>query len=162
MANEWRAVIAALANPEMRTVVALLTLGQDAEAYLAERAPSRRRHLVQGLRAAGLVADEDGRLVLREAVFGDLLRQDAVVRPTGVDRFLRDGRIVQYPSSAVDRAALLTHVAERVLDPGEVVDERTINERLAAFVDDVAVLRRSLVDHGLVERRADGSEYARA
>jgi hypothetical protein len=53
-------------------------------------------------------------------------------------------------------------VAGQALAPHEVVDERGMNERLAAFSDDTAVLRRYLVDIGIIERRRDGSEYALA
>jgi hypothetical protein len=158
MANEWRAVVAALANPEMRRVVALLTLEQDAEAYLAGLSPSRRRHIVDGLRAAGLIDDQ---LALRDQVFAQLLAASAPVKPTGVQRFLRDGRLLHYPSNAADRAELFAFIAEQVLAPGEVVDEPTMNERLIGFTEDVAALRRYLVDAALVERSADGSEYAR-
>ena len=42
----------------------------------------------------------------------------------------------------------------------EVLTEREVNERLLAHSDDVAVLRRYLVDYRLVERRSDGTEYA--
>ena len=159
MANEWRPVIAALANPEMREVVALLILGQDAESFLSERSPSRRRHIVEGLRTAGLV---DHGMRLRDEVFGELLRASAPVRPTGVERFLRDGRIDRYPSSAADRAELLAYVVERTLRADEVLTERDFTERLASLSDNPAALRRYLVDAGLVERRRDGSEYARA
>jgi hypothetical protein len=41
-----------------------------------------------------------------------------------------------------------------------VLSEKELNERLEPFSSDVAVLRRHLVDHGLVERTRSGSEYA--
>jgi hypothetical protein len=41
------------------------------------------------------------------------------------------------------------------------MSEQETNERLAAFTDDVAALRRFLVDGGLLERTPSGSEYAR-
>jgi len=50
----------------------------------------------------------------------------------------------------------------RALERSGLIDAETgaLRERLAAFSDDTAVLRRYLVDHGLAERRADGSQYA--
>ena len=47
-----------------------------------------------------------------------------------------------------------------MLKSGEVVSEREMNERLSVHSEDVAALRRYLVDAGLVERTATGSEYA--
>lgn len=55
---------------------------------------------------------------------------------------------------------LLQWVAVRVLAPGETVSEAVLNGRLRVLADDTALLRRYLVDAGLVERRQDGSEYA--
>jgi hypothetical protein len=112
---------------------------------------------VQTLARAGLLGG-DGRV--SGGVFRDLLAAAAPPRREGIDRFLVDGRIVQYPSNPAERQALLQRVAASVLEPGEVVDEAGINERLAAFHDDVAVLRRYLVDAHLVERTRSGTEYA--
>ncbi len=159
--NEWRRVIAALAHPDMRRVVALLALEQNPADYLSALAPSRRRHIVEGLLSAGLITEADGALALREAVFAELLAQNAPTKPTGVERFVRDGRIERYPSRAGERAELLRWAADRVLQPGESVTERTFTDRLAELTDDPAALRRYLVDAAIVERRPDGSEYAR-
>lgn len=155
--NGWRPVIAALANPDTRTAIGLLIVGGDVEEFLATKSPSRRRHIVGSLESAGLVTDD---LRLRQDVFAELLRRDPVRRATGIERFLRDGRIAQYPSNQEDREELLRWVAGRAIRPDEVIGERDMNERLAEFSDDTAVLRRYLVDFGIVERRRDGTEYA--
>lgn len=160
--NEWRRVIAALAHPDMRRVVALLALEQNPSDYLSTLAPSRRRHIVDGLHKAGLITEDAGALTLRDAVFAQLLAHNAPTTPAGVERYVRDGRIEQYPSRAHERTALLRWAADRVLQPGESVDERTVTDRLAALTDDPAALRRYLVDGALIERRPDGSQYARA
>ena len=39
--------------------------------------------------------------------------------------------------------------------------ERQVNERLLNYADDVVLLRRYLVDFGLLERTASGSSYRR-
>lgn len=86
-------------------------------------------------------------------------------RGAGVERFLdATGRIDRYPVKDADRLDLWRWVAERALPRGEVWTEKQINERLAALAPggDVAVLRRHLVDAGLLERTRSGSEYARA
>ncbi|MDT0180875.1 DUF2087 domain-containing protein [Microbacterium oleivorans] len=97
----------------------------------------------------------------RTAFARTLAETPAAPRPTGVERFLSpDGRLSGYPARAEERRRLLALIAGRILRPGEVVDEQTVNERLAAISDDVAVLRRYLVDHELVERTRSGTEYA--
>ncbi|MER7798430.1 DUF2087 domain-containing protein [Microbacterium sp. NPDC096154] len=160
---DWRPIIAALANPDSRQVIGLLILGEDPTPFLATRPPSRRRHIVDSLRRAGVIAEQDdGSLALVDTVFERALRREPARRATGVERFLRDGRILQYPANLAERESLLRWVAERALAPDEVVSERGMNERLRAFSDDTAVLRRYLVDFGIVERRRDGTEYALA
>ncbi|MFI8633968.1 DUF2087 domain-containing protein [Microbacterium sp. NPDC077663] len=159
--DQWRRIVAALANDRAREVFARLTVGETADAALEGLSPSRRRHVIETLRGAGLVTGDGDDLRADGGVFARVLAATpATPRPTGPDRFLSpDGRLRGYPAQARERRALLELVAGRILHPGEVLDERAINERLATVVDDVAVLRRYLVDHELVERTRSGAEY---
>ncbi len=157
MSDDWRPIIAALANPDTRAVFAEVVLGADEPG--AGLSPSRRGHALGVLRTAGVI-DETG--MLDAGAFTRVLaaapRRE---RPTGVQRFLdADGRIDRYPSRAGDREALLAHVAAEVLVAGDTVSERELTDRLRRFTDDPAALRRHLVDSGLVERTRSGSEYA--
>jgi hypothetical protein len=54
--------------------------------------------------------------------------------------------------------------AERAVGVAQVLTESEVNGRLAAWAPggDVALLRRRLVDHGILERTLPGSEYALA
>jgi hypothetical protein len=159
-AQGWRPLIAALANPDTRRVAARLMLGDPLETAAEGLPPSKRRRAAEALTASGLLAD-DGE-TLDPQVFRRLLDAAAAPRRTGRERFVDGTRIRQYPASATDRRELLAWVARRVFAVGEVLDEREVNERLLAYSDDVALLRRHLVDHGLVERGADGSGYTLA
>ena len=76
--------------------------------------------------------------------------------PQLVDRFLVDGRIATYPRRTAVRRALLEHVVAGTLTGEEGLDEPALNERLRAYTDDPATLRRYLVDHGLLVRTPDG------
>jgi hypothetical protein len=143
--NAWRRVVAALARQDRREAYAKLVLGL----------PVDNEKALRDLQAAGLV---DGTTVLDDA-FADLLADDAPIARTGIDRFVRNGRISQYPAKPSDRAALLEWAANQVL-AGEKVDEATITERLGELTDDPASLRRYLVDADLVARAADGSSYS--
>jgi hypothetical protein len=78
-----------------------------------------------------------------------------------VDRFLEEGRLVRMPARAGDRRAVLEHLGTRVLATGETLSEVEVNARLVEITDDVAGLRRALVDEGLISRTADGSAYSR-
>jgi hypothetical protein len=173
-AESWRSLVATLANETARTVYAeFVTAG--ASATLSSLSPSRSRRVRDALTGSGLLevdpgADPDGGLAadgpsLRVApgVFAAALAAaPSAPRPQGIERFLdADGRIRVYPSDRRKRAELLALVASRAVRPGEVLGEREINARLEAFTDDVAVLRRYLVDHGELERTRSGSEYAR-
>lgn len=155
-------MLAVLANPDARRIAILVMDGGDAEATLAAYAPSRRRHIRESLLRSGFVGEHGDRLVFVESAFARALHAEGQVRAEGIERFLRDGRIDRYPSRPGERRELLGYVAARVLNGDEVLEEREMNGRLEDFSADPAVLRRYLVDFGIVERRADGSEYARA
>lgn len=159
--NSWRAILAALANDTVRSVYAeLVTTGTSAT--LERLSPSRRRHVRGTLKASGLVdVDDDDRLRPVPDVFGRALRA-APTRPRadGVQRYLdEEGRIRAYPADGRARRELLAWIARQTADADEVLTEREINDRLARFTTDVALLRRSLVDHELMERTPTGSEY---
>lgn len=76
-----------------------------------------------------------------------------------LDRWLADGRIAAYPRRTADRRALLEHVLAETIGSDEGLGEPEINDRLRAFTDDPATLRRYLVDHRLLARSRDGSVY---
>jgi hypothetical protein len=160
MAEEWRPLVAALANEDLRRVWARMVLGADEADAVAGLSPSRARRVRDGLRNAGLVG-ADGR-VGADAFRAALAAAPAPVRPTGVERYLREGRIDRYPASQSERRDLLALIASRAFRTGEVLTEAEVNERLAAFHDDVAVLRRYLVDFELLVRTRSGSSYALA
>lgn len=156
MSERWRGVVAALANADLRAALA--------EVSTPTLTDARRTRAFARLENLGLIRRDGDGWRFDDAVLRDILAESAPVKPTGPDRFLdRDGRIDRYPLSAGDRRELLAWVADRALPRGEVWSEPDVNERLEPFAPagDVAVLRRYLVDFGLVERTPTGSEYAR-
>ena len=156
----WRRVMAALANRDARTAYAQIVLGED---VLPGAKDQRRTRAIGVLLEAGLVEwSGDKGLEASDAVFRELLTQQPKRQPkTGVDRFLRLGRIDRYPASPADRRELLAWIAAEAIKPGEDLTERQVNERLLNYTDDVVLLRRYLVDFGLLERTASGSSYRR-
>jgi hypothetical protein len=66
--------------------------------------------------------------------------------------FDADGRLTVMPARRHRRLALLDHLAQR-FEPGEQFDEQEVNRRLREVHEDVAMLRRCLVDEGFLDRR---------
>ncbi|WP_426225062.1 DUF2087 domain-containing protein [Pseudarthrobacter sp. DSP2-3-2b1] len=155
----WRRVMAALANRDARTAYAQIVLGEEALAGVKEQ---RRNRAIAILLEAGLVERTGSGYQASDTIFHDLLSQQPKRQPkTGVDRFLRLGRIDRYPASTADRRELLAWIVGEAIQPGEDLTERQVNERLLSYTDDVVLLRRYLVDFGLLERTASGSSYSR-
>ena len=66
--------------------------------------------------------------------------------------FISDGRLIQMPRQQKKKLPLLGHIARSAFEPDATYEEREVNRRLSALSDDVATLRRLLVDHGFAER----------
>ena len=156
--HDWRSVIAVLANPDTRRVAARMMLGDDLDAAAAELKASKRRKVISAMQRSGLV---DAEQRFAAVVLTLLLQEHPAAAQTGIDRFLKGRRIQTYPANLEERGELLAWVAQDAFDVDEVLDEREVNDRLRPYHEDVAVLRRYLVDYQLLERRADGTEYAR-
>ena len=170
----WKPILAALGNEAARTVFARAALGQldaDARAGLTSReAKALRTWLSLGVLSE---APDDGSVASCGAVTvdGAHLRAALAVPEVsgaqkaraGVGKFLVGGlgpRIQTLPAAPGERRELLLWVREAALRPGEVLTEPQLNERLRVFHEDVALVRRYLVDHGLLERTATGTQYA--
>lgn len=154
-----RPLLAALANPAARGAFARVVLG------VASDAPSRHeeRALAQ-LESAGLIVRSGNSWDVDEAQLRTLLQRGTRRRPKdGPERFLTaDGRIDRYPSQYGERQEFLKALAPRVITATETLSEAELGARLAALTDDTALLRRMLVDHGILNRDPSGSAYALA
>ncbi|MNP33286.1 hypothetical protein D3C76_1265170 [compost metagenome] len=71
-----------------------------------------------------------------------------------------DGPLSRYPSRSGPLKLALDVIAERFVY-GEMYTEQQINDLLEPVYNDYALLRRSLVDYGYLERKKDGSQYWR-
>ncbi|MCQ6272185.1 DUF2087 domain-containing protein [Pseudarthrobacter sp. R1] len=155
--------MAALANSDARIAYAQVVLGAELPEVLAGAQDQRRNRALAALLESGLVernaADE---LVAPESIFRDLLTQLPRRQPqSGVDRFMRLGRIERYPANRSERRELLAWIINEAIEPGEHLTEKQVNERLLSYTEDVVMLRRYMVDFGLLERTASGSSYSR-
>ena len=165
-------IVGLLADDERRRVTAAVVLGATslpAVAVATGMTTDRVSRALGRLAEAGLVADIAGvGLVVDGAVF----RQAARARPARtehadetperrqvLDAFVRDGRITSLPASRPKRVVMLDWVVQ-AFEPGVRYSERDVNELLAVRHADTAMLRRYLVDEGLLDR--GGGEYWRS
>lgn len=138
--------------------------GDDLAATLGVSAPTVSHHLSR-LKEAGLVrGDRDGPFVyytLNLQRFHDVSRAlfPTAPLPKGdrartVATFFSGDRLLRLPSSEKRRIWVLEAIVTR-FRPGKVYTEREVNAVLRPLFEDVASLRRALVDHGLMHREAD-------
>jgi hypothetical protein len=155
---DWRSVFALLANEQTAYALAAVILTARTRTALP---PDLDKRALPRLARASLITETDTGYVLNVAGLADKLGQQNAghAQHEGLARFVRGGRIVNYPAGNADRQQLLNWVAHEVLAPGETIDEAMINDRLRPFMDEFALLRRYLIDYRAVERTNDGSSY---
>jgi DNA-binding transcriptional ArsR family regulator len=69
------------------------------------------------------------------------------------------GRLTSLPPTLSERSGLLGELLTRYLALDGLLDEEEVNRRLAEITDDVAAVRRMLVDTGWLERDRAGTTY---
>jgi predicted transcriptional regulator len=93
---------------------------------------------------------------LSEEVEGDAFERK--VMASFVDA---EGCITSIPAQEKKFLVLLRYVL-KAFEPGKHYTEKQVNETLLRFNKDTAILRRSLVDFGMMVRQGGGGEYWRA
>jgi hypothetical protein len=155
-------LVGLLAEPDRRRVAAALILAASDLPQLVSTTALDTRDVVDALdrlMAAGLVeAGSHGEYVILEEAFKAAARTSPRRDPaptTGdvVGRSIVDGRLVHLPRKRSKRLLVLDQLAQQ-FDPGTHYSERQVNQKLRPFDDDVATLRRYLVDEGFLDRAA--------
>ena len=157
----------ALADPARLRILGLLAERPHAGHELADRlalTPPTISHHMRRLVAARLVAvvpDAQSRIyslrsdTIRElsgSLPGDQQTQPAPEEDDSVLRAFFDGpRLRQIPASRKKRVVVLRRLLERFA-PGRAYPESQVNDLLREAHDDVATLRRELVDYGFMVR----------
>lgn len=154
MTDVTRPLLAALLNADLAAALGeVLTQ----ESTLTD---SRRAAALEKLRQLGLIDLDERDARVNSENLRQTLTALAKPRPTGLDRFLTEqGRVDRYPSDTGTRIQLLEMLAARVLSDHERVEEVEFTTRLSGLADDAVLLRRHLIDYGVVNRTADGAEY---
>src|SRR5204863_2056636 len=119
--------------------------GATSTSWMRAGSPSTRASYVRS--RAGSVARV--REVQRKA--GNVRRREEFVGPADLARFFRGDRLEVIPRREADRGAVLGFIAQR-FERGRDYPEAEVNSLLLAAHDDIAMLRRYLVDARLLAR----------
>jgi hypothetical protein len=160
-----RDLLALLAEPDRLKALAAVVLGAETMPQVVERtglAPRAAARALSRLVAGGLLDGDAGKgyRVRTEAIQAAAIppetdAADAV--PGGspeaevLRRFLHNGRLLAMPSAHGKRLVVLDHLAG-LFEPGRRYPEPEVNELLARYHPDYAMLRRYLVDDGFLDR----------
>jgi hypothetical protein len=87
--------------------------------------------------------------------------EDIVRAEPRLAAFVRDGELTRIPRRPAIAARLYAATAAG-LPAGVTLSETEVNNLLRPVWSDVSTLRRALVDHGHLDRSADGRRYRRA
>jgi hypothetical protein len=82
---------------------------------------------------------------------GNVRRREEFAGPPELARFFRGPHLETMPRRAKDREAVLAFIASR-FQTGRDYPEPLVNSLLMSAADDVAMLRRYLIDAGLLTR----------
>ncbi|WP_026581593.1 DUF2087 domain-containing protein [Bacillus sp. J33] len=66
--------------------------------------------------------------------------------------------LIKFPPKEKQRLIVLREIAKQ-LKTGHTYTEKELNETLKGFYEDYVLIRRYLIEYGLVDRKADGSQY---
>jgi hypothetical protein len=72
-----------------------------------------------------------------------------------------DGSIRQLPINQAPKLQVILNYLLQFFSPGLIYTEKEVNTILRRYHEDVAGLRRDLIDRGMLERKSDGSQYWR-
>lgn len=174
MTSEAASLLGQLADRDRLTVFAAVVLGDRTVDQLVATTRLTGRVVARALarlQSAGLVEETDGAWTARLETLQEATRAGAAQgtdeharadRETAVvlRAFIRNGRLMSIPTVRRKRLVVLDYLA-RVFEPGVRYSEKEVNASLRAFHDDVAALRRYLVDEGFLSREGGVGDYWR-
>jgi biotin operon repressor len=155
-------------------------VGKEIAASL-ELTPPTVSHHMRKLVDAGIVTAASDAQMQRYALNSDLLldlrrtplaapppnlvadgqTEEGAFRAKVLKNFFDDGRLKSIPAQRKQRVIVLQHLVER-FDPARTYPEREVNDLLRPAHDDVASLRRELVDYGFMTRERGIYRVARS
>lgn len=170
--NQRADLFKALGHPARLLILNLVRVqprhGEELAAILGLN-PATVSHHLSKLTAVGLVTSEKEQYYQMYSPAGDLLEKklgDMVRLPqpglTGsvaedayrdkvLRTFFKHGRLTQIPAQQKKRLVVLEHLLQE-FEPGRPYPEREVNHILLEFNEDVATLRREMIDHKMMTR----------
>ena len=82
------------------------------------------------------------------------LAADPALTAKTLRAFIRDGRLVSIPAREKRRLIVYRYLRDQIFVEDRDYPEAEVNQRLALWHQDVATIRRGMVDAGLVTRHA--------
>ncbi|WP_150251718.1 DUF2087 domain-containing protein [Nocardiopsis deserti] len=153
-------IVSSLANSDRLALYARVVAAGAGGLPAGEvRADGRGRRNLARLSDAGLVREDDGRVVCVPEVFSAALEEHRPVRRDPVDALFHDGRLSALPARRELRVRVLARITDRFFAPGATYTEKQVNAALRSCCDDHSAMRRHLVDEGYLTRDDDGSAY---
>ncbi len=162
----------ALGHPARLLILNLVQMkprhGQELAAILRLK-PATISHHLSKLTAVGLLQSKKDQYYQTYSLIGDMLKkplgeivrlpqpglkanvQEDAYRNKVLRTFFTHGRLVQIPSQLKKRLIVLEKIVVE-FEPGREYPEREVNFILLDFHEDVATLRRGLIEHKLMER----------
>lgn len=171
--SEAARLLGLLAEPDRLKVAAAIVLGSETVEQVVDATglePKAVEQALARLTSGGLVGGDRRKLVLDEEELRAAVRSAAEEREAGeklglppassdvLRRFIRNGRLVSIPMARSKRLVILDHLSQE-FEPGWRYTEADVNQILGDYHEDVAALRRYLVDEGFMDR--DAGEYWR-
>ncbi|WP_423299433.1 DUF2087 domain-containing protein [Glutamicibacter nicotianae] len=156
-AEQWIQVAAGLKNPSMRRLLGAVLSGQGAP----EPASKSERKDLERWASIGLLRHDGSGWALDDELLEKTLASASAAKAnrSGIRRFFDGHRLQSLPAKPADRHEVVLYLRNAIIGDGEELREEQLNERLRVFHPDVALLRRYMVDHGLLQRAADGTGY---
>ena len=160
-------IVRLLAEPDRLRVVAAVVLGYEGLSDIARVSGVAKRTAARALSrliAGGLLVQESGgryrfaseelKAAAREVAVTDedIVDSDAPPDAAKVLRsFVRGGQLTSIPAAQSKRRIVLDHLVQG-FEPGRRYNEVQVNKELSRWHEDVAALRRLLVDEGFMDR----------
>ena len=170
--NQRAELFKALGHPVRLLILNLVRVqprhGEELAAIL-RLTPATVSHHLSKLTAVGLMAAQKEQYYQVYSPAGDMLDKtlaemvrlpqpgltgnvaEDAYREKVLRTFFKQGRLTQIPAQQKKRLVVLEHLLQE-FEPGRPYPEREVNHILLDFNEDVATLRREMIDHGLMKR----------
>lgn len=158
----WQDILAILSNKATRQLFAKAELGLLTMPE-ANHLTGKELKALNRLRASAVVVPDDEGFHVNSEILRAPLSQSSTQSPqTTISKYVDGTKLHTMPRKPEERISVLRWIMEQAVPADSSLSEPSLNERLSVFHSDVAMLRRYMVDLGLLQRSRDGGLYSRA